>query len=107
MLLQDWMQYLTGLPADVGAIPLLVCATKDDLPGAVSAMLYAFVSVPVCQLLMHESLGSDVHAILYQCMRSVLSVLGLACRQSHCCHLSLYKMNVSNWACWAECLDLW
>lgn len=31
--LQDWMQYLTGLPADVGAIPLLVCATKDDLPG--------------------------------------------------------------------------
>ncbi|DBB16534.1 hypothetical protein WJX82_005693 [Trebouxia sp. C0006] len=31
--LQDWMQYLTGLPADVGAIPLLLCATKEDLPG--------------------------------------------------------------------------
>lgn len=30
---QDWMQYLTGLPADVGAIPLLLCATKPDLPG--------------------------------------------------------------------------
>lgn len=30
---QDWMQYLTGLPADVGAIPLLLCATKEDLPG--------------------------------------------------------------------------
>ncbi|KAL3151939.1 hypothetical protein ABBQ32_001066 [Trebouxia sp. C0010 RCD-2024] len=30
---QDWMQYLQGLPADVGAIPLLLCATKPDLPG--------------------------------------------------------------------------
>ena len=30
---QDWMQYLTGLPADAGAIPLLLCATKEDLPG--------------------------------------------------------------------------
>lgn len=27
------MQYLQGLPADVGAIPLLICATKEDLPG--------------------------------------------------------------------------
>ena len=27
------MQYLQGLPADVGAIPLLLCATKEDLPG--------------------------------------------------------------------------
>lgn len=33
MVLQDWMQYLQGLPADVGAIPLLLCATKPDLPG--------------------------------------------------------------------------
>lgn len=33
-MLQDWFQYLTGLPADVGAIPLLLCATKPDLPGA-------------------------------------------------------------------------
>ena len=30
---QDWMQYLTGLPADVGANSLLLCATKEDLPG--------------------------------------------------------------------------
>ena len=27
------MQYLQGLPADVGSIPLLLCATKADLPG--------------------------------------------------------------------------
>lgn len=31
--MQDWMQYLTGLTADVGAIPLLLCATAEDLPG--------------------------------------------------------------------------
>ncbi len=38
---QDWMQYLTGLPADVGAIPLLLCATKEDLPGTHACLLLA------------------------------------------------------------------
>ena len=36
------MQYLQGLPADVGAIPLLLCATKEDLPGK---RLQPFVSL--------------------------------------------------------------
>ena len=36
------MQYLQGLPADVGAIPLLLCATKEDLPGI---LRHAFVSL--------------------------------------------------------------
>ena len=46
MVLQDWMQYLQGLPADVGAIPLLLCATKPDLPGNQG---YAVVHVPWLQ----------------------------------------------------------
>ena len=46
---QDWMQYLTGLPADVGAIPLLLCATKEDLPGMNTpsyAKLLCFLCMP-------------------------------------------------------------
>lgn len=35
------MQYLTGLQADVGAIPLLLCATAEDLPGQLNAMYLA------------------------------------------------------------------
>lgn len=44
LVLQDWMQYLQGLPADVGAIPLLICATKEDLPGK-QRFTYVFLIV--------------------------------------------------------------
>lgn len=63
MVLQDWMQYLQGLPADVGSIPLLLCATKPDLPGKqgvvhvpyllcpVSALCQLFAAVALCNVL--------------------------------------------------------
>lgn len=45
--LQDWMQYLTGLSADVGAIPLLLCATAEDLPGQLPALPLLSTCVPL------------------------------------------------------------
>ena len=49
--LQDWMQYLTGLSADVGAIPLLLCATAEDLPGQLPKLqMHCQQHFPMCMV---------------------------------------------------------